>query len=87
MKNYKGYLVWTQWRTEDFGFRGVIMDQNRNLIHRTEAFFYEENAMEYAKLLVDLIVDHGAIAEPTEIENTNNWRRMHGLPMRRRVSL
>lgn len=84
MKNYKGYLVWTQWRTEDFGFRGVIMDMDRNFIHRTQAFFYEKNAMEYAELLVDLIVDHVAIVESSERENTNNWRRMHGLPMKRR---
>ena len=87
MKSYKGYLIWAQWRTEDFGFRAIVMDQDWNLLHRSEAFFYEENAMKYAKSFVNRIVDLGSAPHPLEKENTNNWRRMHGLPMRRRRSL
>lgn len=84
MKKYKGFSILVKWMNADFGFRTFVFDSEMFIIHKSEAFFYDYNALAYGMEYVDRLVEQAALPGRLHLENTNNWRRMHGIPMKRK---
>lgn len=83
-KNYKGYSIWVKWMDEDWGFRFFIADKRQNIMYKSEAYFYDFNAVKDGMAYIDQLA-MGSDELPCTPENHNNWRRLHGLPMKRRA--
>lgn len=83
-KNCKGYSIWVKWVDQDWGFRFFIVDSRQNIIYKSEAYFYDFNAIKEGMAYIDRLVI-GSDIHPLILENQNNWRRLHGVPMRRRA--
>lgn len=86
MKKYKGYSIIVKWFDSDWGFRFFLINSENYIVYKSEAYFYDYNAMKEACHLIDFIGMRGIVPIRLKID-TNNWRRMHGLPMRRRRAL
>lgn len=48
----KGYSIWVKWVDQDWGFRFFIVDSRQNIIYKSEAYFYDFNAIKEGMALL-----------------------------------
>lgn len=81
-KSYKNFEYLVKWMNKDWGFRFFVFGKD-GTAYMSQAFFYDHNAEARAKEVIELLISGECHPENVLSGSTNNWRRMHGLPLKR----
>ena len=81
-KIYKNFEYFVKWMNKDWGFRFFVFE-NDGKVYMSQAFFYDYNAEAGAKEVIELLISGEHRPANVLSGSTNNWRRMHGLPLKR----